>query len=765
VFIGVDAPDFNLGLEKALKQHGIPTVHYVSPSIWAWRGERIHKIGAAVSRVLALFPFEPALYEKQGIPVSYVGHPLADMLPLEDGREGARTLLGLSAQEPVFALLPGSRQSELQYMADTFIETARRIHDEIPEAVFLVPLATRETRALFEGALHRCSAQQLPIRLLFGHAHQAMMAADVVLVASGTATLEAALLKRPMVIAYKMAPLSYRNDAAHRRLSALRGLPNVLAGQFVVPEFIQDDATPENLAQALLNLYADRTVCARLKAAFRRCICNCGRMPPRRRRQPFISCLPARCATMLALLQAEGLVCGVDEAGRGPLAGPVVAAAVILDPARPIAGLNDSKKLSAGRRRWRLPRDPAERWPGRWRQRASRRSTASTSCRPACWPCSAPSPRSLPAHRTCSPSRCWSMAIVARTAYPVSAIVGGDGKIAAIAAASILAKTVRDAGMLELHAAYPQYGFDRHMGYPTAQHLQALGEHGASPHHRRSFGPVARSASHETDRLARQSALQGAEETLRERPRAAQERSRAARRHAPDRGLRPALRGARRNLVSDSGAGRPESLLPGRPASRQPRDLLPDALFATWPWSIPRAASWPSSLAAAGTSLDHAADTVLLDGSGSRQRRFDPAQRGGRRFSPDPAVRRLRAGLVAEDAARGDGCAFSARHPRGLRPGRFSCAYRGQAVATALAASVSSLCGQARRTAGLGLRQRRAGRAACSTGRDPAAAAHPDARRDRIAECRCGGCDLPVRDGPASQGWLNPCGQRPDPGQ
>jgi lipid-A-disaccharide synthase len=157
VFIGVDAPDFNLALEKALKQRGIPSIHYVSPSIWAWRGQRIHKIGAAVSRVLALFPFEPALYEQQGIPVSYVGHPLADMLPLEDGRDGARVLLDLSLLAPVFALLPGSRQSELQYMADTFIETARRIHREIPEAVFLVPLATRETRELFESALHRCA--------------------------------------------------------------------------------------------------------------------------------------------------------------------------------------------------------------------------------------------------------------------------------------------------------------------------------------------------------------------------------------------------------------------------------------------------------------------------------------------------------------------------------------------------------------------------------------------------------------------------------
>jgi len=159
--------------------------------------------------VLALFPFEPEIYQKQGIPVSYVGHPLADMLPVEDGRESARTLLGLPLLAAVFALLPGSRQSELQYMADTFIETALRIHAEIPDALFLVPLATRETRLLFEAALHRCQAQERPIRLLFGHAHQAMMAADVVLVASGTATLEAALLKRPMVIAYKMAPLSW----------------------------------------------------------------------------------------------------------------------------------------------------------------------------------------------------------------------------------------------------------------------------------------------------------------------------------------------------------------------------------------------------------------------------------------------------------------------------------------------------------------------------------------------------------------------------
>lgn len=267
VFIGVDAPDFNLALEKALKQRGVPSIHYVSPSIWAWRGKRIHKIGASVSRVLALFPFEPALYEKAGIPVSFVGHPLADMIPLEDGRAKARELLDLAPDLPVFALLPGSRQSELKYMGDTVIQTAREIHRRLPSARFLVPLATRETRLMFETAMYRCQAGDLPIRMLFGHSHDAMMAADAVLVASGTATLEAALLKRPMAIVYKMASLSHR---LMKRMGYLPyiGLPNILAGQFVVPEFIQDDATPQNLAQALLNYYSDKTVCGRIAEVF-----------------------------------------------------------------------------------------------------------------------------------------------------------------------------------------------------------------------------------------------------------------------------------------------------------------------------------------------------------------------------------------------------------------------------------------------------------------------------------------------------------------
>lgn len=268
IFIGVDAPDFNFGLEKPLKQHGIPCIHYVSPSIWAWRGQRIHRIGKAVSRILALFPFEPEIYEKQGIPVSYVGHPLADVLPLEDSRNAARELFGLPTQRPVFTLLPGSRQAEVQFMADAFVGAALKVIESLPDAEFFVPLATRETRLLFEAAMQRANARQLPVRLLFGHAHEAMAAADIVLVASGTATLEAALLKRPMVIVYKMAPMTYRIMRCMKGYLPYIGLPNILAGRFVVPEFIQDDATPENLAQALLNLYADRITCAAIAEVF-----------------------------------------------------------------------------------------------------------------------------------------------------------------------------------------------------------------------------------------------------------------------------------------------------------------------------------------------------------------------------------------------------------------------------------------------------------------------------------------------------------------
>lgn len=267
IFIGIDAPDFNLGLETDLKAAGIKTIHYVSPSIWAWRGGRIKKIGRAVNRVLALFPMEPALYEKEGIPVSYVGHPLADIIPLETSKQAVREKLGMPRSLPVFALLPGSRKGELERMADTFVQTAKLIRERLPDAQFVVPLTTRETRLQFETAIYKQQAGDVPFRLLFGHAQDALGAADVSLVASGTATLEAALIKRPMVITYKIAPSSYWIGKRMVR-SPYVGLPNILAGRFVVPEILQDEATPENLAEALMKLYEDKESAAAIAEAF-----------------------------------------------------------------------------------------------------------------------------------------------------------------------------------------------------------------------------------------------------------------------------------------------------------------------------------------------------------------------------------------------------------------------------------------------------------------------------------------------------------------
>jgi lipid-A-disaccharide synthase len=269
VFIGVDAPDFNLDIETGLKNRGIPTIHYVSPSIWAWRGERIRKIARAVSHVLVLFPFEKKIYDAAGIPATYVGHPLADMLPENPGRNAAREQLRLPKNGKVIAMLPGSRQSELHYMAKLFVQTARMIASAKPDVQFLVPLVSRETRNLFEEELYRAGGGGLPLTVLFGHAHAAMIAADVALVASGTATLEAALLKCPMVITYKMSPLTWRMMQRKKYLPYV-GLPNILEGRFIVPELLQDDATPENLSQALLNLVSDEVVRLKLGQAFSR---------------------------------------------------------------------------------------------------------------------------------------------------------------------------------------------------------------------------------------------------------------------------------------------------------------------------------------------------------------------------------------------------------------------------------------------------------------------------------------------------------------
>lgn len=267
LFIGIDAPDFNLDLELALKRKGIATIHYVSPSIWAWRGERITKIKRAVSHMLALFPHEPKLYQAADVPVTYVGHPLADLLPEQSNRTEVREKMHLPLNIKVFALLPGSRQSEVKNLAKIYIETAKLILQQLPEARFLIPLASRETRTIFEQALYDCDAQDLPMSLLYGHAQDAMIASDIALVASGTATLECALLKRPMVITYRLPALTWW---LMKRKSYLPyfGLPNILCGRFVVPELIQDDATPENLSHALLNLLNDQDAVTQLEQTF-----------------------------------------------------------------------------------------------------------------------------------------------------------------------------------------------------------------------------------------------------------------------------------------------------------------------------------------------------------------------------------------------------------------------------------------------------------------------------------------------------------------
>ena len=274
LFIGVDAPDFNIGsnllpgLEARLKSAGIRTVHYVSPSIWAWRAERIHAIARAVDHMLVLFPFEE-IYRKAGVPVTFVGHPLADEMPLEPDRREARAQLRLGTNAPAIALLPGSRVNELELHADLIIETARELHARRPELRFVVPLATRETRDYFEARLYAREARELPITILFGHARLALHAADVALVASGTATLEAALARCPMVITYRLNPLTWRM-VKRKALLPYAGLPNILAGEFIVPELLQEDATAESLSQALLNLYDDRHVRAKLVELFER---------------------------------------------------------------------------------------------------------------------------------------------------------------------------------------------------------------------------------------------------------------------------------------------------------------------------------------------------------------------------------------------------------------------------------------------------------------------------------------------------------------
>lgn len=255
LFIGVDAPDFNLSLEADLKRAGVATVHFVGPSVWAWRPKRIEKVRKAASHVLLIFPFEPALYQQAGIPATYVGHPIAHALP-EPRRRESRERLGLAADGEYVVLMPGSRPGELKALARLFVETAKDLHARRPQARFLVPLVNRETRLIFEQVMYEAETRELPLRILFGHAHDALQAADAALIASGTATLEALLLDCPHVITYKVPWLTWQ-IMKRQALQPWIGLPNILAERAVVPEIIQDQATPAALAQALENLLKD----------------------------------------------------------------------------------------------------------------------------------------------------------------------------------------------------------------------------------------------------------------------------------------------------------------------------------------------------------------------------------------------------------------------------------------------------------------------------------------------------------------------------
>lgn len=250
IFIGVDSPGFNLGVEERLRRAGIPTVHYVSPQIWAWRTWRVHKIRHAVDRILVLFPFEVGFYTRHGVDATYVGHPLADEIHGDDEPRQHRDRLKLEPDRLTVALLPGSRASELRALADVFVETAVWLHQRHPDLQFVAPFVNRRTRLLFEAAIQRHQAWDLPLTRFHGHSRDAMAAADVVLLASGTATLEAMLLRRLMVVTYRVSAISYRlmRVFAHIRLVAM---PNNLAGRHLVPEYLQHQATPENLGRAV----------------------------------------------------------------------------------------------------------------------------------------------------------------------------------------------------------------------------------------------------------------------------------------------------------------------------------------------------------------------------------------------------------------------------------------------------------------------------------------------------------------------------------
>ncbi len=271
VFVGIDAPDFNLGVERWLKQRGLRTVHYVSPSVWAWREQRAAKIGASADRVLCLFPMEPPIYAKHGVDARFVGHPMADAIALHEDRGAARASLGVAADVPVLAVLPGSRLGEIGKLGDTFFAAAAQVLQQLPHARVLVPAANAACKALIEEQLARSALPAAATQVLDGHARTALLAADAVLLASGTATLEAMLVKRPMVVGYKVAPLTYRIVKALGLLKVDRyALPNILAGRDLAPELMQDACTPDALAAALLHWLRNPQAVAALQPEYER---------------------------------------------------------------------------------------------------------------------------------------------------------------------------------------------------------------------------------------------------------------------------------------------------------------------------------------------------------------------------------------------------------------------------------------------------------------------------------------------------------------
>lgn len=250
VFVGIDAPDFNLPLEQKLREKGIPCVHYVSPTVWAWRRYRLKKIARSVDHMLTLLPFEVSLYRERSIPVTFVGHPMADQIPMHPDTRAAREALGLPVDKVIIALLPGSRKSELERHARLFVETAQWIHQRNSKLHFVAAPVDDSTRKQFEQALVDCHGRGLPIDIITGKAREVMTASDLVVLASGTAALEAALLKKPMVVTYKVSFATY---VIVKLLSHVKyySMPNNLAGKELVPEIMQYQATPENIGRAV----------------------------------------------------------------------------------------------------------------------------------------------------------------------------------------------------------------------------------------------------------------------------------------------------------------------------------------------------------------------------------------------------------------------------------------------------------------------------------------------------------------------------------